>query len=72
VTAAKPARIAMVEAIYAKVDLRFNDTRSARIHRKEEARSKDRKMVDRFSSPKVETLLPRSAVSLTKLQMPAE
>jgi transcriptional antiterminator NusG len=34
----------MVEAIYAKVDLRFNDTRSARNHSKEEAKSKNRKM----------------------------
>ncbi|MEK1866655.1 MAG: transcription termination/antitermination NusG family protein [Ensifer adhaerens] len=48
----RPARISAdhVEAIYlAEVDLQFDDTRAARIHRKEEARSKKAKTESEFS-----------------------
>jgi transcription antitermination factor NusG len=48
----RPARISAdhVEAIYlAEVDMQFDDTRAARIHRKEGARSKKAKTEDEFS-----------------------
>ncbi|PSH70158.1 hypothetical protein CU102_03430 [Phyllobacterium brassicacearum] len=44
-TGARPADAAIVEAMYlAEVDMQFDDTRAARIHRKEEARSKVQSM----------------------------
>jgi transcription termination/antitermination protein NusG len=48
----RPARISAdhVEAIYlAEVDLQFDDTRAARVHRKEEARSRKAKTESEFS-----------------------
>jgi transcription termination/antitermination protein NusG len=48
----RPARISAdhVEAIYlAEIDMQFDDTRAARLHRKEEARSKKAKTESEFS-----------------------
>jgi len=66
----EPAHAAIVEAIYlAEIDMQFDDTRAARVHRKEDAKSKKAKtesefsLADRFLSPSKVTLLPRSAVS---------
>jgi hypothetical protein len=48
-----PAHAAIVEAIYlAEVDMQFDDTRAARIHRKEEAKSKQATIELRFQGGK--------------------
>jgi len=49
-TGERPAHAAIVGAIYfAEVDMQFDDTRAARVHRKEEARSRKAKTESEFS-----------------------
>jgi hypothetical protein len=44
----RPAHVAIVEAAYTEVVIQFDDTRAARIHRKEEAKSKQATTALRF------------------------
>lgn len=60
----RPARISAdhVEAIYlAEIDMQFDDTRAARVHRKEEARS--RKAATELQFPKGEGILVKDSMN---------
>lgn len=60
----RPARISAdhVEAIYlAEVDMRFDDTRAARIHRRQEAKSK--KVTTEMQFPKGESILVTDTIN---------